>query len=398
MKWGKARIMVFNNEKNVLILTTVSGFLCKFQKENVKILQKLGYQVFYATNTLEQHYLFDEHEFEDMRVTVCHVDIARSPYMIRNYKSALRQLKDIVKKYNIKVVHCHAPVGGILGRILGKYFREQELKIIYTAHGFHFYKGAPFINRTIYYAVEKLAARFTDRLIVINEEDYQSAQKFHLRKKGELHKIAGVGLDLNLFKPLETTVRDKKRRKIGIQEDTFFLLSVGELNENKNHEVVLKALHKMKQEGRAMKSLKYGICGEGFFREKLIKKIQEFGLEDIVILFGYQVQIEEIQGCADVSIFPTQREGLGMAALEALAMGVPVIAADNRGTREYMEHGKNGFVCEYDDVDGFIQWIDTMRNIDETKRKDMQEYARKSVMKFDRGIVGKVMYDIYSKL
>ena len=390
--------MGVNSDKNILILTTVSGFLCKFEIENVKILQQLGYVVHYATNMKEQHYHFDEDELKQLNVQVHHIDIARSPYMLRANVRAFSQLTDIVKEYHIQAVHSHAPVGGVLARLLGKRFKEQNLKVIYTAHGFHFYKGAPLINNTIYYYVEKHLARSTDVLLVINDEDYQSVRDFRLKKGGILRKISGVGLDMEKFCPLSKTQRKKKREKLGIGETDIFALSVGELNANKNQGTVLKALAKRRQMNGDAQHIKYGICGEGFLREHIHSEIKRLCLEDVVTMFQYCTNIPEILGCADFLIFPSQREGLGMAGVESLAMQIPVLASNNRGTREYMQHMENGYVCEYNDIEGFIKGMDYLANLTKEQRSAMQERATESVKRFDKAVVSLEMREVYQKL
>ena len=142
------------------------------------------------------------------------------------------------------------------------------------------------------------------------------------------------------FSPMEEKDCKERRKKLGIGEKDFFFVSVGELNENKNQEIVLKALLKMKRENKDLSHIKYGICGDGFYFNRIQKEIREWGLEKNVIMYGYCTEVWKILGCADASVFPSRREGLGMAGVESLAMGVPVIAADNRGTREYMIHEK----------------------------------------------------------
>jgi len=390
--------MRVNSDKNILILTTVSGFLCKFEIENVKILQQLGYVVHYATNMKEQHYHFDEKELKRLNVRVHHIDIARSPYMLRANAKALAQLTEIVEQQNIQAVHSHAPVGGVLARLLGKRFKERNLKVIYTAHGFHFYKGAPLINNTIYYHVEKHLAKGTDVLLVINEEDYQSVQKFRLRKGGILRKISGVGLDMEKFHPFSEAKRKEQRKKLGIGETDIFALSVGELNANKNQGTILKALAKRRQRDADAQCIKYGICGDGFLKEHIHSEIKRLQLEDVVTMFQYCTNIPEILGCADFLIFPSQREGLGMAGVEALAMQIPVLASNNRGTREYMQHMQNGYVCEYNDIEGFIKGMDYLATLTKEQRSAMQSSATESVKRFDKMLVRSEMKAVYQKL
>lgn len=173
------------------------------------------------------------------------------PSFGRIINGALHQLLQLIHRYSIQAIHCHTPVGGLLGRLAGKLCRDRDLIVIYTAHGFHFYKGAPLFNRSVYYQVEKILARYTDILIVINQEDYQAAQTFRLKPNGLLYHIPGIGLDLDTFQPFSEQQRESLREKQGIGKDDFFLVSIGELNENKNQKIVLEALAEMKRRQKA---------------------------------------------------------------------------------------------------------------------------------------------------
>lgn len=390
---GEKRFM-----KNILILTTVSGFLKKFEMENVAILQKLGYTVHYAANMNEQHYPFDEEELQKAGVNLHHIDIARSPYMLNYNLKAFGQLISIIKKYHICAIHCHTPVGGMLGRMMGWYFHKKHLKVIYTAHGFHFYKGAPLINNTIYYLVEKFLARFTDILVVINKEDYKNAKKFHLRKNGQLYHIPGIGLDIQKFSPLTKEKQIENRKKLHIDKADFFIVSVGELNENKNQQIILRTLEQMRKDGKDISHVKYGICGDGFFREKIETMIRMLGLEHQVKMFGYCMDVREILGCADVSVFPSRREGLGMAGLEALSMEIPLLASENRGTREYVKPGMNGYFCKSDSIIDWMDGIETIRNLPLEMKKEMKKICRKSAEAFGKENTNAIMELVYQDL
>lgn len=383
-------------EKQVLILTTTHDFVRKFELENIKILQQMGCTVHYAANMKEPAYISDRALLEQKGVRLHHIDIARSPFLWRENRQALQQLLKLIRDCRIQMIHCHTPVGGLLGRLAGHFFREWPVYVIYTAHGFHFYKGAPLFNKIIYYQVEKYLAGYTNVLITINEEDYRNAGKFRLKKGGRVYKIPGAGLNRRVFAPLSPQEQKRCRKKLGIGKDAFFLVSVGELNGNKNHEIVLDALKLLKDRNR-ISGIRYGVCGDGFFREWLGEKIWELGLEDTVELYGYCANIPEILGCAAASVFPSKREGLGMAGLESLAMGVPVIASDNRGTREYMEHGKNGYVCGASDAEGFAEGIERIRQLEQKKREEMRRNCILSVKPFDRKYTGAVMKRIYEE-
>ena len=381
-----------------MILATTGGFLYKFEMENVAILQSMGYRVHYASNTYDMHYLFDEKEVTEKGVRLHHVDIARSPYMLKNNWKAFQQLIEIVDKYHIQVIHCHTPVGGVLGRLIGRYYKKRKLRVIYTAHGFHFFKGAPLINNSVYFAVEKLLAPYTDALVVINEEDYQNAKKMRLKRGGQVYKIPGVGLDTEKFKPLSSEERERKRRELGIGKEDFFLVSVGELNENKNQEVILKALLRMRYRKKNLEHIRYGICGDGFFANRIREDIRRWCLQDTVTMYGYCRNVWEILGCADISVFPSRREGLGMAGLESLAMGVPVLASDNRGTREYMRQGENGWVCSWNDVSGFCEGLERLKTRTQAEKKRMKQNCIDSVESFQCKYTNTIMRDVYDDI
>lgn len=384
--------------KKILIITTVSGFLYKFEMDNVRILQELGYEVHYAANEYVPNYIYDKNELTERGIIFHHIEIAQSPYERKKNKLALKALEELVEKEGIGYIHCHTPVGGMLGRLLGKAFTEKGIKVIYTTHGFHFYSGAPLKNKLVFYNAEKYFAKYTDILITINSEDYVNARKFRLRPYGQVFKIPGVGIDLDEFSPVSAQKKKEYRQTLGIPDDTFFILSVGEFSRNKNHMSIIRMLSDMKNDGESLENLHYGICGEGYYRSELEEAIRTNGLEDIITLYGYQDPIQPFIGASDATIFPSRREGLGMAALESLAMGVPVIAADNRGTREYMIHEENGYICAWNDISGYRDNLKRIRSLSDKEREGMRDFCIKSVEPFDKKYVSLIMRGIYERL
>ena len=385
-----------SRKKKALILTNQSGFLWKFELDNVRLLQELGYEVHYASNSAEEGYYYDPKELENMGVIYHDIEISRSPYALKMNYRALKAVIKLINEEHIDMIHCHTPVGGLLGRLAGVFCRKKP-KVIYTAHGFHFYKGAPFINNHLYKLVERVLAWFTDVMILINSEDYQKAKSFHLRKNGKVFLVPGVGIDRTIFCQAARKEKLEKRKEIGIDEDTFFALSVGELNKNKNHATVIKAISKMCKENPDI-NITYGICGDGFFREEIIQFAKDIGVEDKVRFFGYKCNIRDYYAAADVTVFPSRREGLGMVGLESLSMGIPVIAADNRGTREYMRNGMNGYICKYDDVDGYIDGIMNIVDMPDADLQKMSDCCIASVKPFLREKSNKAMSKIYGEI
>ncbi len=187
-------------EKHVLIVATTQDFLLKFERDNVRLLQEMGYTVHYAANLKEPAYVSDGARIRALGVEVHHIRAARSPYLLRENRAALSQLLELVGRYPIRAIHCHTPVGGLLGRLTGRFSRERPV-VVYTAHGFHFFRGAPLYNRLAFYPVERGLARFTDVLVTINAEDYRAARKLPLPPGGKVFRLPGVGLDRALFSP-----------------------------------------------------------------------------------------------------------------------------------------------------------------------------------------------------
>lgn len=383
--------------QNMLILTATGDFLMKFEKQNVQLLQDKGFVVHYASNMHEPMYIDDYENLKRLSVIPHHIDIARSPFMFYDNQKALRQILKILKDYDISFIHCHTPVGGLLGRLASKLFTERDIPVIYTAHGFHFYKGAPFTNRFFYYNAEKELAKFTDVLITINEEDFKNAKKLKLKEHGKVFKIPGIGLNRGYFSPLDEKTRLKTRMNLNIDKDDFLIVSAGEINENKNHIVVLEALCHIRSfcSQSEFKNIKYLICGDGFLRDKIENAIKNMFLSKNVTVTGYRQDIRDIIGCADVTVFPSKREGLGMAGLESLSMGIPVIASDNRGTREYMLHSKNGYVYRFDDFIGFAEGIMKIKHMGESQKLQMKSNCIASTAAFDAGHTAKIMEKVY---
>lgn len=264
---------------------------------------------------------------------VYQIDTSRSPLNKGNIK-AVKQIKQLVEREKYDIVHCHTPIAAMCTRLACFKARKNGTKVFYTAHGFHFYKGAPLKNWLVYYPVEKVCAHFTDMLITINKEDYELAKKKMKAKRVEY--VPGVGIDLGKF---EKVVIDKnaKRKELGIPNDKTLLLSVGELNENKNHETVIRAIERW--------NVYYIIAGSGPLQNHLQNVIDELGLGAKVMLLGYRRDVEELYQIADVYILPSIREGLNVSVMEAMASKLPVVCSKIRGNRDLVDE-KGGILFD----------------------------------------------------
>lgn len=315
--------------KKALIITTVSGFVPQFEMNNVSILQKMEIEVHYAANFETPSYGNNNHRLSGTGI-ICHqVDFVRSPFKKKNL-TVYKQLKDIMRMEHFDIVHCHTPMGGVMARLVAHVTSTKP--IIYTAHGFHFYKGAPFINWLCYYPVERFLSRYTDQLICINMEDNLRAQRFQAKC---INYIPGVGIELKPFystKKLDTVI---KKTELGLPLDKKILLSAGELIKRKNHETIIRAIAKLNDN-----SMIYVICGHGILEEYLKRLAEALGVEQQIYFLGYRTDISEVLRIADLFVFPSYQEGLPVALLEAMASGRPVLCSDIRGSRDLMGKGK----------------------------------------------------------
>lgn len=375
--------------KKILYVTTTSGFLPQFEMNDVKIVKEMGYKVHYASDFSNPMYSFDTDELEG--IVLHNISIRKSPTKVRKNIKAIFELIHIIDSENITAIHCHNPMGAVVARIAA-HKSKQKPYVIYTAHGFHFYKGAPIVNWLFYYPIEKFLARWTDLIVTINYEDYCIAKnKFKLKKGGFVYQIHGVGVDEKKFKP-NKNLDLKKRKELNIPKKAFHIVTSAELNRNKNQSIIIQAIAKINRD-----DIYYTICGKGPYENFLRKQIKKLGLDERIRLLGFRTDMDEILACADVFAFPSMREGLGIAAVEALLCGVPVVAADNRGTKEYMKHDFNGLVAKKNTPEEYAEMIQCLAsNI--LYHDLLAENCRDSVNMFCIDEIENVMKMIYSHL
>lgn len=365
----------------ILYVTTI-GLTMGFFENLIRELMDEGHTVDIACNE------------NDVKVSECYrewgcriyqLDCSRSPLSSGNLK-AVKELREIVSTNGYDIVHCHTPVAGAVTRLACRKLRKKGLKVFYTAHGFHFYKGAPLKNWVIYYPIEKLCAHFTDVLITINHEDYELAKKKMKAKRVEY--VPGVGLDVDKFANAVAD-RTEKRKELGIPENVFLMLSVGELNENKNHQIVIRALAELKNP-----DIHYMIAGEGPLKDYLQKTAENSGVAEQVHIPGYRFDVPELYKAADAVVFPSIREGLGLAAVEGMAAGLPLICSDNRGTREFADKD-NSIVCKSNDVKAFsdaISWLFTQKD----ERTVLGNNGRKKAEQFTLSRANRIIKQYYA--
>jgi len=367
--------------KKVLFVASVIGHIKAFHLPYLEMFKQKGYEVHVAAYS----------DNDEENIPYCdkfyNIKFNRSPFRLATIY-AYKQLKRIVKTDQYDIIHCHTPVASVLTRFAARNCKNTTL--IYTAHGFHFFKGAPLINWMLYYPVERYCARYTDKLITINKEDYDRAKELTLRKSGESYYIPGVGLDLEKINAINID-REAKRKELGIPINAFLIVSVGELNKNKNHKVIIEALFNINNP-----QIHYVICGQGVLKDYLKDLIKKHGLENQVHLLGYRKDIIEINKCADLFAFPSRREGLGLAALEAMACGLPIVTSNVHGIIDYSQDGITGYNCNPNSVKEFKIALDNIFK-EKTKRNEMGSYNIDYVRRYDLQNVKLLLQEIYSK-
>lgn len=314
-----------------------------------------------------------------------HVMFSRSPLSKNNF-IAVHRLKKIISECEYDVVHCHTPIAAMCTRVACRGLKKKGVKVIYTAHGFHFYKGAPLKNWLLYYPIEKLCSRWTDVLITINKEDYALACKKMKAKRVEY--VPGVGIDVAKFK---NTVVDKqeKRREIGVPDDAFVLLSVGELNANKNHEVVVRAIAQIRNP-----DIHYAIAGRGDKHDYLISLANELGIAEQLHLLGYRSDVAELYKTADAYVHPSFREGLPVSIMEAMASGLPVVCSKIRGNVDLIINNQHGVLC---DSSNKFEFACAIKSLAESTSSCMEMGANNKYMsnEFDIISINRQMMEIY---
>lgn len=378
------------SKKKALLVTTVSGFVPQFEMGNVAILKELGYEVHYASNFNNPSYGTDNKRLEGTGI-ICHqVDFERSPFNKKNLQ-AYKQLVKIMKDENIDLVHCHTPMGAVLARLAAKKCGIKD--VLYTAHGFHFFKGASIKNWLIYYPVERFLSRYTGTQICINMEDFNNAKKF---KATNVEYIAGVGIDTKGIKEksdIEDKQKDELKKELNLKDTDRILITAGEMIERKNQKFLLEVVKKIKEKETSVKLI---VCGHGRLEHFLKSKVKELGVENNVIFTGYRTDIYKILGLAEIFLFSSLQEGLPVAVMEAMAVGLPVVCSNVRGNADLIDNEKGGYVLDSFEVN---VWVDLIYSLlmDKNRLKSFGEYNMNRIKEYDRSNVEKEMRRIYGR-
>lgn len=381
--------------KRALVLASVASMIDQFNMPNIQLLKDLGYEVDVATNFIHGSTCSDEkitvlkQTLKTMNVNFYQIDFSRNVFNIAQNIKAYKQTKTIIDQNNYTLIHSHSPIGGFLSRVAARAARKRGTKMIYTAHGFHFFKGAPLINWLIFYPIEKLCSLWTDVLVTITHEDYKLAQNKMYTK--EVIYVPGVGINTACFAPSQhdVSINETKRKELGLSVTDTVMLSVGELNKNKNHEIVLRAMAQLER-----RDLHYVIAGRGELKEYLEQIAKDLGVSNQLHLLGFRTDVNELFKAADFFAHPSYREGLSVAVMEAMANALPVVCTEIRGNIDLIENNKGGYLFKPDVQETAVQALRNM--IENTERKSLGDYNLKMAEKLDVKVILKTMKQIYT--
>jgi glycosyltransferase EpsD len=371
--------------EKILFTATVDSHILNFHIPFLKWFKEQGYEVHVASNGNS------DIPFVDIKHNI---PFERSPIKLANSK-AYKQLKKIIDDNNYKLIHCHTPMGSVLTRLAAKKARKKETKVIYTAHGFHFFKGASLINWVLYYPVEKWMSKYTDCLITINDEDYECAVRKKL-KACSIKKVNGVGIDLNKFKPQTLEKKKELRKQYGYDENDFILIYVAEMSYRKHQDLLINVANILKTK---IPNLKLLLVGTGDFIQKYKEQTKNLNLEQYINFLGYRKDVPNLMTIADVAVSSSRQEGLPVNVMEAMATGLPLVVTDCRGNRDLVKDNENGYVVGIDDVDGFAEAVEKLYKSEKLRSdfgKNSLEYIKEYSLESVRSKMEKI-YEIYIK-
>ncbi len=335
--------------KKALIVTAFADFIRAFLVKDIHILQDMGYEVHCAGNG--RSFETDITGFLKENGTVFHeIDFSSNrPFSLSSLR-CYRQLVDLLKKERFDAVFLHTPIPGVIGRAAAAKYRKDGLKVVYTTHGFYFHKGSSFKTKLVYKTIETVMSAFTDAIITINREDFTAAKKMHC---GNAYYLPGMGVDLERYRNCRID-RGTYRKSLGIPDNSFVVLSIGELSHRKNHIVIIDALGELD-----IPEAVFVICGRAYTEEDTTEALLAEATEKRVklIMTGFRSDIPEICRCADIGVLPSKREGLGLAGIEMLASGLPIVASEVHGIVDYVIDGFNGYLANPNDGHDFAEKI-----------------------------------------
>lgn len=354
-----------------LLITSTDLMMVQFLVPHVINLSNQGFDIDLACSEVGNRFHEIEEKLAPYVNKIYKISLRRSPVSIKNFKGYSEMLK-VISSGKYDYIWTNEPVMGVVTLLAARQARRRHnTKMMYMAHGFHFYTGAPALNWMIFYPIEKFMARITDLLVTVNHEDFERTKSFRTKKIAYIH---GIGINTGRLSRLNNG--SDIRKELGLDPHSFLVLSVGELNKNKNQKTIIDAIHIIPNN-----NVHYLICGKGDEELNLKNQVSQYGLENRIHFLGYRFDVMDICSQSDIYIMPSHREGLPVSSLEAMYCGLPLITSDIRGLVDVNKHGVNGFLCRPNDASAFAKYILCLYN-DMSMRKNMGKRNKTDVIPY----------------
>lgn len=375
--------------KKALIVTNLIGFI-NFLWNDIYILQEMGYAVTFAANGDVIKNEGNLELLQERNVRFVQLDLSSKKPLAKENLYAYREIKALLDRECFDLIHCHTPIAGFITRLAARKHRRNGSKIIYTTHGLAYTRFSTKKQWMVYYWSEKIASLFTDLIITINHEDEEKVKKLWCKT---VKRINGVGVDTVRYHDVEIDAEEYKKQ-LGLPTDKIMVLSVGEISERKNHQIIVKALGSLPTKDDYI----YVICGrevgDGNLTKNLIQLAKESGVD--LYLLGHRTDIPQILHCSDIGAIPSVREGLGLAGIQSLCAEVPLVGTAIQGIREYIIDGVTGYLLEPFDIEGFAEAI--LKLTDRDHRRELQKNCYEVAKRFDTEISKKQMAEIFAAI
>lgn len=330
-------------KSKILFTASIAYHFKAFHLPYLKWLQDQGFETHVACNTIIDLPFVDK---------VWDVPFARNPFAPQNIRAYL-QLKKIIDRENYLLINCHTPAASVITRLAAIDARKLNTKLIYTAHGFHFFKGAPLKYWVLFFPVEKFLTQMTDAVITINSEDFNLIKKTG-SKKANYFLIPGIGVNRLNFHPVEINIQQNLRKEKNISLHKKILIYSAEFIPRKNHQFIIESVASYPETFQNMLIL---FAGKGKDEIKLVEKVNELKLNHIIKFIGFRTDIDEIYKLSDIGISSSKQEGLGLNLVEEMMCGLPLIATEDRGHKEIISHNKNGLLFPQSDKKAFANAV-----------------------------------------
>ena len=375
--------------KKALLVANLAGF-ASFLVSDIDILLENGYEIVFAANGSCLAWEDTRKELEKRNVRFVHLDFhSQNPLAKQNVK-AFKELRQLLKQEQFDLIHCHTPIAGLIARLAAMGCRRKGARVLYTTHGLAFTEKSSWKTKLVYRTMEDIGSRLCDGIITINMADYAQVEKMHCANVFYIH---GVGVDIARYRDVSVP-RDAYRASIGVQPQDVMVLSVGELSTRKNHQVIIDALSRFEDKERYV----YVICGNGInggTGQMLARMAEEKGVR--LNMLGFRRDIPELTKCSDIGAIPSIREGLGLAGVQSLAAGVPLVGSNVQGICDYIEDGQTGFLCDPFDSEAFAGAIKKIEAMTEAERNYMKQRCISMSQNFDMEISAKERSAIYKQ-